>query len=143
MGINPITEAVAGLAGPLFGLVDDLFTSDEEREAAKLKLVQMEQNGELEHLKTTLSAILAEANSKDPWTSRARPSFLYVVYIFILASIPFGGLFAFMPQVADAVVVGVQAWLAAIPEPMWMLFGAGYLGYTTSRGLEKIKGAAD
>ena len=36
--MNPIADVVTGLAGPLFGLVDKLFTSDDERAAAKLKL---------------------------------------------------------------------------------------------------------
>ena len=43
----PVPALIGSLAGPLFGLVDDLFTSDEEREAAKLKLLEMEQKGEL------------------------------------------------------------------------------------------------
>lgn len=78
---DPIVSAVAGIAQPLFGLVDELFTSEEERAAAKLKLMQMEQEGGLKELQISMSAILAEANSEDPWTSRARPSFLYVIYI--------------------------------------------------------------
>ena len=84
-----------------------------------------------------MSAILAEANSDDPWTSRARPSFLYVVYLMILASIPMGFLTAFNPEVALAVTNGMKDWLAAIPESMWTLFGAGYLGYTGAREFGK------
>ena len=140
MGMNPIADIATGIAGPLFGLVDKLFTSDEERDAAKLALLKAEQAGELESMKTSLSAILAEANSKDPWTSRARPSFLYVMYAMILAAFPMGFLFAFQPEVADAVIVGVQGWLNAIPEPMWALFGAGYLGYSAARSWDKTKG---
>jgi len=142
MGMNPIADVVTGLASPLFDLVDKLFTSDDERAAAKLKIMELEQAGELEHMRTSLSAILAEANSTDPWTSRARPTFMYVVYTFILAAIPFGVLFAFMPQVADAVVVGVRAWLDSIPEAMWTVFGVGYLGYTGARSFEKLRGVS-
>lgn len=80
-----------------------------------------------------------EAQSQDPWTSRARPTFLYVVYIFILSSIPFGVLFAIVPEVAGGVVNGVSAWLRAIPDEMWGLFGVGYLGYTGARTYEKKK----
>ena len=138
--MNPIADVVTGLAGPLFGLVDKLFTSDDERAAAKLKILELEQSGELERVKISMSAILAEANSTDPWTSRARPSFLYVIYVFILAAIPFGFLFAFVPASADAVVVGVKAWLDAIPEAMWTVFGVGYLGYSGARSFEKMKG---
>ncbi len=80
-----------------------------------------------------------EAKSADPWTSRARPSFLYVVYTFILAAIPMGFLFAFEPETAEAVTEGVRLWLAAIPGEMWALFGAGYLGYSGMRSYDKRK----
>jgi hypothetical protein len=137
-----ISDVVTGLAGPLMGLVDDLFTSDEERAAAKIKLLEMEQRGELQRMKTQMSAILAEANSRDKWTSRARPGFLYVVYLFILASIPMGFLYALHPETAQAVAAGVGDWLAVIPDSMWTLFGAGYLGYTGARSFDKNKGTA-
>jgi hypothetical protein len=138
--MDPITSVVSGVAGPLFGLIDNLFTSDEERAEAKRKLIEMEQRGDLDKLKTTLSAILAEAQSADPWTSRARPTFLYVIYVCILAALPMGVLFAFQPVAANAIAVGFGAWLNAIPESMWALFGAGYLGYSGARTWEKSKG---
>jgi hypothetical protein len=138
--MDPIASVVSGVAGPLFGLIDNLFTSDEERLEAKRKLLEMEQAGKLDTLKTTLSAILAEAQSNDPWTSRARPTFLYVIYLCILTAIPMGILFAFQPVAANAIAVGFGAWLNAIPESMWALFGAGYLGYSGARTWEKSKG---
>ena len=138
--MDPITSVVSGVAGPLFGLIDNLFTSDEERMEAKRKLLEMEHQGKLDTLKTTLSAILAEAQSADPWTSRARPTFLYVIYVCILAALPMGVLFAFQPVAANAIAVGFGAWLNAIPESMWALFGAGYLGYSGARTWEKSKG---
>ena len=130
--------ALAGqLVEPVLNLVDDLFTSDEERAAAKLRILEAQQKGELAKIEQQLSAIMAEANSKDPWTSRARPAFLYVIYILVLAAIPFGALSALAPDVANSVSDGVQDWLAAIPEPLWMLFGAGYLGYSGMRTWDK------
>jgi hypothetical protein len=138
MGV--IDGVVSGLAGPLFSLVDKLFTSDDERAAARLKLLQMEQAGELDTLRVSLSAIIAEAQSPDPWTSRARPTFMYVIYTLILAALPMGVLSAFRPDMAQAVAAGVQAWLAAIPGDLWYLFGAGYLGYSASRSFDKWRG---
>ncbi len=139
---DPIASIVSGVATPLFGLVDKLFTSDEERAEAKRKIIELEQAGELEDMRVRLSAILAEANSKDPWTSRARPSFLYVMYVIILSAIPMGFLFAFYPEVADSVILGFKGWLDAIPEPMWAFFGAGYLGYAAARTVDKRNGKA-
>ncbi len=115
MGV--IDGVVSGLAGPLFSLVDKLFTSDDERAAARLKLLQMEQAGELDTLRVSLSAIIAEAQSPDPWTSRARPTFMYVIYTLILAALPMGVLSAFKPDMAQAVAVGVLAIGACLTHP--------------------------
>lgn len=139
---DPIASVVTGMAAPLFSLVDELFTSDDERNAAKAKILQMQQDGKLRTLQAQLSAILAEARSSDKWTSRARPGFLYVVYIFILAAIPMGFLSAWDPDMAIAVTHGVKSWLDAIPDSMWGLFGVGYLGYAGVRSWDKKNGVA-
>jgi len=136
-----ISQIVSGLAGPLVGLVDDLFTSDEERSAAKLKLLEMQQSGKLKEIEVQMGAILSEAQSADKWTSRARPCFLYVIYTYILAAIPMGFVGAYNPELAFAVADGVEAWLDAIPESLWGLFGVGYLGYTGFRSWDKSNGA--
>jgi len=125
---------------PIIGnLLDDVIETDAEKAAAKAKLMKLAQDGELKDMETRLSAILAEANSKDPWTSRARPSFMYVIYILILASIPMGFLFAFAPEVAGNVTDGFTGWLHAIPDSLYTLFGAGYLGYAGARTVDKLK----
>jgi len=61
-------------------VIDKIFPDAAERDKAKLELIKVQADGQLKELEIQLSAILAEANSTDPWTSRARPSFLYVVY---------------------------------------------------------------
>jgi hypothetical protein len=132
--------ALSGLFSIGEKLIDKLFTSDEDKAKAHLELLRLQQSGELELLKTQLSAIVAEAQSLDPWTSRARPSFMYVMYVLILASIPMGILAAFKPDVADAITKGMTGYLAAIPEPLYVLFGTGYLGYTAARQWGKAKG---
>ena len=65
-------------------LLDRLIPDPTEREQAKLLLFQAEGQQALAEMQTSLSAILAEAGSADPWTSRARPTFLYVIYGVIL-----------------------------------------------------------
>ena len=69
----------------------------------------------------------------DPWITRARPSFLYVMYTLLLGAIPAGLLAAVRPQMAQAIAAGMSAYLNAIPEPLYALFGTGYLGYTVAR----------
>ncbi len=130
---------LTGLAAPLFELIDDLFTSDKERADAKRKLLSQEGRRSLQQLEINMSAIVAEAKSADPWTSRARPSFLYVIYLMILGAIPMGFLSAFEPEISQRVIAGMQGWLNAIPEALWGLFGAGYLGYSGFRSWDKKK----
>lgn len=119
--------------------IGGLFPSDKEKNEAKIILLQAEQSGELEAVKVQLSAILSESQSVDPWTSRARPSFMYVIYLLILMAIPMGFLSAYSPSTAIAVAAGFKAWLQAIPDSLYTLFGVGYLGYTGARSLEKLK----
>lgn len=124
------------------GLIDKLLPDPEAKAKAQMDLLAMQQNGELKELETRMSAILAEASSADPWTSRARPSFLYVIYVMILMAIPMGVLSAFKPEMATAIAAGMQSWLAAIPEDLYVLFGIGYVGYAGARTFEKRKGVS-
>lgn len=133
----PIITAALPILGQL---LDDVIETDAEKAAAKAKLMKLTQEGALADMEVRLSAIIAEANSKDPWTSRARPSFLYVIYTLLLFSIPMGFLFAFKPEVAQLVTVGFKDWLHAIPDSLYTLFGAGYLGYAGARTVDKLKG---
>ena len=82
-----------------------------------------------------------EVGSSDRFVSRARPMFLYVMYVMILAALPVGALAAAWPSLAAAIAAGVAAYLRAIPEPPYALFGAGYLGYTAARQWGKIAGS--
>ncbi|HET8685961.1 MAG TPA: holin family protein [Methanosarcina sp.] len=119
----------------------DKMAQESERAKAQLALIQMNQSGELEEIKEQLSAIITEAQSADPWTSRARPSFLYVVYLFILFAIPIGILSVFNLAAATAIASGSKAWLSSIPDAIINLFGMGYLGYTGARTFDKWKGS--
>jgi len=131
---------ITGL-GPIFDLggkiIDKIFPDPEQRDAAKLALLKQQQAGELDELKISMSAILAEANSKDPWTSRARPSFLYVVYLLLLWSIPMGFMFMYSPEASANFTAGFKAWMDAIPLAIIDLFKAVMLGYIGGRSIEK------
>ncbi len=130
----PVIDGLLDVGGKL---IDKIWPDPAEREKAKAQLLEMQQRGELKELETRMSAILAEAQSSDPWTSRARPSFMYVMYAMILAAIPMGVLHAFDPAMAVNIANGMKAWLSAIPQEMWMLFGVGYTGYAWARTKDK------
>lgn len=122
-------------------LIDKLIPDPEAKAKAQLDLLQMQQNGELKELETRMSAILAEAQSADPWTSRARPSFLYVFYFIILSMTvvaPIVGVFR--PETMALYFQNVGRGFEAMPEELWWAFTAGYLGYSGARTFEKRKG---
>lgn len=129
-----------GLIAPLSKLIDKIIPDPRARDAAKLELLKLQGSQELEAVRVQMSAIIAEAGSADPWTSRARPSFLYVMYAIILWAIPMGLIAATQPQLAQNIAAGMNAYLGGIPEPLWTLFGTGYLGYTVARQWGKAKG---
>ena len=131
----PIPALIGSLAGPLFGLVDDLFTSDEEREAAKLKLLEMEQKGELAQIAVNMQ----EAKSEHLFVSGWRPAVGWVCvaafgYTFIL--MPFGSFIALVSGMDPAL-------LAALPDldiGSMMPVLLGMLGLGAMRSYEKKSG---
>lgn len=128
------------LIGPIGKIIDKIIPDKAAREQAKLELLKLEGTQEMEAVKTQLSAILSESKSADPWTSRARPSFLYVMYVMLLWAIPMGLIAAIRPEAALSIANGMNAYLNGLPEPLYALFGTGYLGYTAARQWGKIKG---
>jgi len=122
-------------------IIDKVIPDTDARDRAKLELLRLENSQEIEKLQASLSAVVAEAGSADPWTSRARPSFLYVMYAMILWALPMGLIGAFSPSTAQAIATGMTAYLRGIPEPLYALFGTGYLGYSAMRQWGKAKGS--
>ena len=133
-------DILGGVVSPIARLIDKIIPDPEARGRAKLELLKLEGSQEMEAVRTQLTAIVAEAQSADPWTSRARPSFLYVMYALLLWSIPMGLISAARPEMADAIARGMTGYLTAIPESLYALFGTGYLGYTAARSWGKSKG---
>ena len=131
---------IEAVIGPIAKLLDKIIPDPEARDRAKLELIKVQGSQEMLALETQMKAIVAEANSADPWTSRARPSFLYVMYALLLWSIPMGLIAAVNPGLAEGIGRGMTAYLAGIPEELYALFGTGYLGYTAARAWGKAKG---
>jgi hypothetical protein len=129
------------IIGPIAGLIDKIIPDPKARDAAKLELLRLEGTQELETVKTQLTAIVAEASSPDPWTSRARPSFLYVMYAIILWAIPMGLIGAAQPATARMIGEAMNLYPRGIPDSLWTLFGTGYLGYTAARTITAVKAA--
>jgi len=133
---------VSGLFDIGKNLIDKLIPDPAANAAAQLELMRLDQNGQLTQLQLQMSAILAEANSTDPWTSRARPSFMYLFYIVILAMVviaPMVGIW--FPLSMDMFFTNVSKGFNAIPSELWTTFTIGYVGYSASKTYEQTKGA--
>lgn len=126
--------------GPVAHIIDKVIPDPQARDRAKLELLKLEASRGTENIQAQLSAILAEAQALDPWTSRARPAFLYVMYALLLWAIPLGLIAGVRPELAQAIARGMTAYLNGLPEPLYALFGTGYLGYTAARTWGKVKG---
>jgi len=131
---------IESLIGPIVSIIDKVIPDKAARDRAKLELLSLEGTQELQQIEARMSAIVAEAQSADPWTSRARPSFLYLMYTMLLFAIPMGVIAAFRPQAATDIAAGMNAYLNGLPEPLYALFGTGYLGYTAARQWGKVRG---
>jgi hypothetical protein len=94
--------------------------------------------------KTLPAPIVEEINAIDPWARRARPGLLYVMYLLLLWALPLGVVAAFNPTRAQAMAATMTAYLGALPEPLYALFGTCYLGcylgYTAARQWGKLRG---
>lgn len=138
--LNPIV--LGGILEIVKTVTGRIWPDPEKQAQAELEVAKLAQEGKFKELEIQMSAVLAEAQSPDPWTSRARPSFMYVMYTMILAAIPMGVLSAYDASLAYDVAEGMKMWLTAIPEELYTLFGVGYLGYAGSRMFEKKWGVS-
>ena len=130
-----LDDALSGVLQIGSKVIDRLWPDPEQNAKAQLELVKLAQDGSLEEARIQMSAILMEAQSKDPWTSRARPGFLYVFYVYLLWGLPMSIIAVISPASARAMVEFMAAYLRAIPEVLWGVFITGYLGYTGVRSI--------
>lgn len=71
--------------------------------------------------------IRAEATNGDKYTSRARPTFIYICNVILLWN------YIVVPLLKEKPI--------EFPEPLFWLFGSVMLGYVGARSWEKISGA--
>ncbi len=136
-----IDDAIAAVGTTINKAIDRIWPDPTEEAAAKVAQLKAETDAQVSLLQAQNAAAIAEASSADPWTSRARPSFLYVMYALILCSIPMGILSAVNPAASNAIADGMGHWLKAIPEEMWSVMFGCFAVYSGGRTIEKVKGA--
>ena len=131
---------IEAIVGPISKLLDKIIPDPQARDKAKLELLKLQGDQEMAAIGAQMQAIVVEAQSAEPWTSRARPRFLYVMYALIMWAIPMGLIAAADPKLALGIGNGMTAYLRGLPEELYALFGTGYLGYTAARTWGKVKG---
>lgn len=131
-----IIEAASPLVSGLFGLIDDLFTTEEEREAAKLKVLELEKKGELAQLAVNMK----EAEHSSMFVAGWRP------FIGWVCGLAFAWAFLLQPLlVFITVAFGVPVPLDKLPVldlAVMMPVLMGMLGLGAMRSWEKQNGVA-
>ncbi len=131
MAFDPLT-ALMDIGGKV---LDKVLPDKEKAAKAKLEMMKLAQDGQFRDDEMRMNMIVAEAKSADPWTSRARPSFLYVIYLYIVMAIPMGVLAAFSPD-------------RAVQRQYQKAWGRGLLpylgpcGHCSGRGISGTRAAA-
>lgn len=129
VGAGPIAQG-------LFGLIDSLFTSDEERMQAKFKLMELEKSGELAQINVNMK----EAEHTSLFVAGWRP------FIGWVCGLAFAWAFLLYPIVSFVVIAfGVPVPLHLIPAldlSAMMPVLMGMLGLGAMRSWEKREGVA-
>jgi hypothetical protein len=110
-------------------LIDRLFPDQVARDKAKVELLTMQANGELEELKVRMSAIVAEAQSDSWLASNWRPvTMLSFVFIIFNNWVLYPYFKAF----------GLPVIYLEVPVNVWDIIEVGLGGYVIGRSGEKI-----
>jgi len=125
-----------GLTKLLREVFDRLKLAPEQRAQLEQALAQnrhelelLERQLSVEEVRASREAIVAETQSGDAYTRRARPTLLYIVYLVLIWN------YVLVPTWQLA--TGQPAAPIELPEELFWLFGAGYLGYTGARSWDK------
>jgi len=134
-----LSEILAGGVGQLFKDIVGSFKLSPEKEAELLTLAEnnkqallmkqaeLEQKAEevrAREIEAASANIRAEAETGDKYTSRARPSFIYLMLVIL------GANYIVFPLIGKPII--------AYPEALFWLFGSVMLGYTGARTWEKF-----
>lgn len=141
--MNPLSliGGASPLLGGLFKLADSLFTSEEERDQAKLKILELHTAGQLAQLEVNK----VEAASNSMWVAGWRP------YVGWVCGTAFAWQYVVQPVFTTLIVyvagiTGATVDLTGVPElPMTELLPVlmGMLGMGWLRSDEKKAGVAD
>lgn len=121
----PVVDAALNIGSKL---IDRLWPSPEDRDKAKLALLELQQEGALREIEASMQVVVAEAKSEHWLTASWRP-ILMLTFTAVVANnlilAPYIGL-----------MFGVNAALP-MPAEVWELLQLGIGGYLAGRTIEK------
>lgn len=121
-------------------ILDKVIPDAEARQAAKIKMAELEQKGEFHDMDLAMANIMAEAQSKHKLVALARPMFMYVFYLILIQMVLILPIISvWYPSEIANVYKAMAAGFAAIPSEMWTTFTVGFLGYVAARSHDKKK----
>jgi hypothetical protein len=90
-----------------------------------------------EIMSATAQVMVEDSKSPDLYIRRARPTFLYVMYVLLLIAIPCGILFIFSPGIGREFTDGAKYWFSSIPDAMYNMLEVCFGVYVGGRTVEK------
>ena len=136
MAGGAITTAVAGVASQLVGGLDNLFTSDDERNEAKLKMQELLMQPQIQMGLTTLK----EAEHKSIFVAGWRPGLGWVCVAGLAWEYVIRSLLASVLVMCGEVSMAVE--LPHLDAEQLIALVAVLLGVAGYRSFEKVKGVA-
>ncbi len=123
---------------PLVGkVIDRIFPDESTKAEAKLRLLEITQNGELEQLAASKDVVVAEIQGESAAQRNWRPHLMYL----IMGLMVFNGVVVPLVEAIWQIKLPIlEAW-EAIPSDMWTLLQIGLGGYIVGRSGEKIAGS--
>lgn len=138
--------ALLGILSPVIQGVTNRFFPNPEDELKRQELNQrlaiaiMENDSALQA--QIVEVYKLEAGSADPFVSRARPTFMYVMYA-LFAACPLGGMLSiFYPQEVFQAAENTKLLFEAIPAELMATFFGCFAVYSINRTSEKKAGVA-
>ncbi len=123
-----ISGGISAITGGIRDVVSQFKLAPEDQLKFEAQLRDIERSETEATIKAAESVLVAEAQSQDGYVRRARPTFLYLVYLLLLYN------YVARPVMGQPPV--------ELPEELIFLFGAGILGYQGARSWEKVRGKA-
>ena len=110
-------------------IIEKIIPDPQAKQAAQLKLIELEQAGDLKELDAAMQVIVAEAKSEHSLTSQWRPITM-LTFVAIVANNYL--LYPYLSLLWEA------APLLPLPEDLWDLLKLGIGGYVVGRSAEKV-----